>query len=57
LKKRLLSYRKEWTEYVDASFDENELDRMRTSVNRQTPLGDADMADESVQRIWLGVDN
>lgn len=35
---------KEWTEYVDYSFEENELDRVRTSVNRQTPLGDA---------IWL----
>ncbi|MBI5101956.1 MAG: transposase, partial [Nitrospirae bacterium] len=32
---------KEWTEYVDGSFEENELDRVRTSVNRQTPLGDA----------------
>ncbi len=32
---------KEWTGYVDSSFAENELDRMRASVNRQTPLGDA----------------
>jgi len=31
----------EWTEYVDASMSENDLDRMRSSVNRQTPLGDA----------------
>ncbi len=32
---------KEWTKYVDQSFEENELDRLRSSVNRQTPLGDA----------------
>ncbi|MEW6110434.1 MAG: transposase [Nitrospirota bacterium] len=32
---------KEWSEYVDHSFEENELDRVRASVNRQTPYGDA----------------
>lgn len=32
---------KEWTEYVDGLFEGNDLDRVRTSVNRQTPLGEA----------------
>jgi putative transposase len=31
----------EWTGYVDAPFSEKEIDRLRSSVNRQTPLGDA----------------
>jgi len=30
-----------WTAYVDASMGEGDLDRVRSSVNRQTPLGDA----------------
>ena len=29
---------KDWTEYVNASFEEGELQRVRGSVNRQTPL-------------------
>jgi putative transposase len=32
---------KDWTEYVDQPLQENDLDRVRASVNRQTPLGDA----------------
>ena len=31
----------EWTGYVDAAFEGHDLDRVRASVNRQTPLGDA----------------
>jgi putative transposase len=30
----------EWDRYVDEPFAEKELDRLRTSVNRQTPFGD-----------------
>ena len=33
---------KKWTEYVDQTLPDNELERIRRSVNRQTPLGDAD---------------
>jgi putative transposase len=32
---------KEWTRYVDEPFGESELDRLRLSVNRQTPFGEA----------------
>jgi len=39
--KEFIEIPKEWTEYVDASLAGNELDRVRASVNRQTPLGDA----------------
>lgn len=35
---------REWTEYVDSNFADDELNRLRSSVNRQTPLGDA---------VWL----
>jgi putative transposase len=31
----------EWARYVDEPFTESELDRLRLSVNRQTPFGDA----------------
>jgi len=36
-----IEIQKEWTEYVDQPLQENDLDQVRTSVNRQTPLGDA----------------
>jgi REP-associated tyrosine transposase len=34
----------DWSGYVDGSFEKNELERLRASVNRHTPLGDA---------VWL----
>ncbi len=36
-----IEFQKDWTEYVDQPLQENDLDRVRSSVNRQTPLGDA----------------
>jgi putative transposase len=38
---------KEWTDYVDTPLTEAELEKARTSVNRQTPFGD----DEWTRRV------
>ncbi len=41
LDKAPIEFPKDWTEYVDQPLQENDLDLVRSSVNRQTPLGDA----------------
>ena len=41
LEKLPIETAKQWTKYVDMLFEEAEIDRVRASVNRQTPFGDA----------------
>ncbi len=43
----------EWGQYVDMTFHEADLDRLRRSVNRQTPFGDAEWQMQKCKEFGL----
>ncbi|MBV5328193.1 MAG: hypothetical protein JZU65_11240 [Chlorobium sp.] len=44
---------KAWTEYVDTPLTDVEIEKVRTSVNRQSPFGSAEWQQQTIARLGL----
>ena len=49
----LLPLPEAWTEYVDAPLTDVEIEKVRTSVNRQSPFGSDEWQQQTIARLGL----
>ncbi|MBV5328195.1 MAG: hypothetical protein JZU65_11250 [Chlorobium sp.] len=49
----LLPLPEAWTEYVDTPLTDVEIEKLRTSVNRQSPFGSAEWKQQTITRLGL----